>query len=118
MDGIGSPKDHEAFLGIGEAIIILAHRASFLGHLLLAFPFLWLGGLPREALEELAVLVEVFDRVGVVGAQALHVLMEVAQRVLLGLLARVISHGDQRGVGRSAMIFLFFLPLCVEGPSS
>ena len=56
----------------------------------------------------LTVLVEVFDGVGVVGAWALHELVE-----LLGLLARVISHGDQRRVGRSAMIFLvLFAPLC------
>ena len=45
VDGIGSPKDHEAFLGVGEAIIILAHHASFLGRLLLALPFLRLVGL-------------------------------------------------------------------------
>ena len=46
VDSIRSPKDHEAFLKVGEAVTILAHRASFLGLLLLAFPFLWLGGLP------------------------------------------------------------------------
>ena len=61
VDGIVSPKDQEAFLRVMEAIIILARHASFLGHLLLAFPFLWLGGLPQEVLEELVVLVEVFD---------------------------------------------------------
>ena len=33
-----------------------------------------------------------------------------AQRVLLGLLARVISRGDQRGVGRSAVIFSVLFP--------
>ena len=66
----------------------------------------------QKALEELAVLVEVFDRVVVVGARALHELMEVARRVLLGLRAHVISHGDQRRVGRSATIFLvLFAPL-------
>ena len=37
--GVGSPKDHDAFLGVREAIAILAHRASFLGYRLLAFSF-------------------------------------------------------------------------------
>ena len=47
-----------------------------------------------------------------VGARALHELVEVARRVLLGLLARVISCDDQRGVGRSAVIFsVLFSPL-------
>ena len=62
---------------------------------------------------EPTVLVEVFDGVVVVGARALLELVEVARRVLLGLLAHVISHGDQRGVGRSAAIFsILFPPLC------
>ena len=112
VDGVGSPKDHEAFLEVKEAIFILACRATFLGRLLLAFPFLWLGGLPREALEELAVLIEVLDEVGVVGAWALHELVEVVGLALLGLLARTIGYGDQGLVGRSVPI------LCVEGPSS
>ena len=30
----------------------------------------------------------------------------------------MISYGDQHGVVRLAPTFLFFLPLCVEGPSS
>ena len=48
-----------------------------------------------------------------IGAWALHELMEVAQGVLLGLHARVISHGDQRFVGRSAAILsILFSPLC------
>ena len=46
VDGIRSPKDHEAFLRVGEAIIILARRASIFGRLVLAFPFLWLASLP------------------------------------------------------------------------
>ena len=45
VDGIGSPKDHEAFLGVREAIIILAHHASFLGLLLLALSFFRLASL-------------------------------------------------------------------------
>ena len=54
----------------------------------------------------------VFDRVVVVGAWALHELMEVARRVLLGLRARVISRGNQRGVGRSApILYVLFSPL-------
>ena len=90
VDGIGSPKDHEAFLEVGEAIFILARLASFLGCLLLAVPFLWLGGLPQEALEELIVLIEVFDGIGMVGAWTLHELVEVVRLDLLGLLARTI----------------------------
>ena len=63
-------------------------------------------------LEELIVLVEVFYGVVMVGAWALHELVEVAGRALLGLRARMISRGDQRGVGRSAMIlFVLFFPL-------
>ena len=47
-----------------------------------------------------------------VGARALHELMKATRKVLLGLLARMISHGDQRGVGRLATIFLvLFAPL-------
>ena len=94
VDGVGSPKDHEAFLRVVEAIIILARRAFFLGHLLLAFPFLWLVGLPQEALKELVVLVEVLDGVGVVSAWTLHELVEVVGLAQLGLLARSVSHSD------------------------
>ena len=72
----------------------------------------------QKALEELAVLVEVFYKVVVVGARALHELVEVARRVLLGLRARMISRGDQHGVVRSVEILLVLFPLCVEGPSS
>ena len=51
--------------------------------------------------------------VGMVGAWALHELVEVVRQALLGLLARVISCGDQRGVGRLASIlFVLFAPLC------
>ena len=38
-DGIGSPKDHDAFLGVGEVVPILARRASFLGCRLFVVPF-------------------------------------------------------------------------------
>ena len=113
VDSVGSPKGHEAFLEVGEVVFILAHHASFLGHLLLAFPFVWLAGLPQKELEELAVLVEVLDRVGVVGAWTLHELIKVVRLALLGLLARAIGHGDQSGVGQSAPILLvLFAPLC------
>ena len=57
-------------------------------------------------LEEFIVLVEVLDGVGMVGAQALHELVEVVRLTLLGLLARMIGRGDQSGVGRSAPILL------------
>ena len=60
---------------------------------------------------ELVVLVEVFDGVSVVGAWALHELMEVAGRALLGLRARMISRGDQRGVGRLAVILSILFSL-------
>ena len=47
-----------------------------------------------------------------VGAWALHEFIEVVRKALLGLLAHVISHGDQHGVGRSAPILLvLFAPL-------
>jgi len=39
VDGIGSPKDHEAFLGIGKAVPVLVRHASFLGRCLLALSF-------------------------------------------------------------------------------
>ena len=54
-----------------------------------------------------------FDGVGMVGAWALHEPIEVAWKVLLGLLACVIICGDQRGVGRPTTIFsVLFFPLC------
>ena len=63
-------------------------------------------------LEEFIVLIEVLDGVGVVGVQALHELVEVVRRALLGLLAHEISRGDQHEVGRSAPILLvLFEPL-------
>ena len=52
------------------------------------------------------------DGVSVVGAWAIHELVEVVRLALLGLLACAISHGDQRGVGQSAPILLvLFAPL-------
>ena len=112
VDGIGSPKDHEAFLGVKKAVIILAYSASFLGRCLLALSFLRPIGLSQKALEAFAILIEVLDGVGVVGAWALHELVEVVRQALLGLLAHVISCGDQRRVGRSALILLvLFAPL-------
>ena len=63
--------------------------------------------------EELAVLVEVFDGVGVVGARAVHELVEVIRQSLLGLLARAISRGNHRGVVRSVpILFVFLATLC------
>ena len=72
---------------VGKAIIILACRASFLGRCLRALFFLWPAGLSQKALE-FAVLVEVLDGVGMVGAWALRELVEVVGLTLLGLLAR------------------------------
>ena len=48
--------------------------------------------------EKLTVLIEVFDGVGVVGAWAIHEFVEVVRQALLGLLSRVVSCGNQRGV--------------------
>ena len=63
--------------------------------------------------EELVVLIKVFDGVGVVGAWAVHELVEVVRQSLLGLLARAISRGDHRGVVRSApILFVLLAPLC------
>ena len=77
------------------------------------FFLLWPASLPQQAPEELAVLVEMVDGIVVVGARALHELVKVAWRVLLGLSARVIYRGGQRGVGRSAVIlFVLLSPLC------
>ena len=118
VDGIGSLEDHDAFLRVGKAIPILAYRASMLGCCLLALSFFRPIGLSQEALEELVVLVDVLDGVSVVGAWAIHELVIVVRLALLGLLAHVISHGDQCGVGQPAPILLVLLPLYVEGPSS
>ena len=51
-----------------------------------------------------------FYGVVVVGAWALHELVEVAGRALLGLRARMISRGDQRRVGWSAAILSVLFP--------
>ena len=62
--------------------------------------------------EELIVLVEVFDGVGMVGAWTIHELVEVVRQALLGLLAHAISCGDQCGVDRLASIlFVLLAPL-------
>ena len=50
VDSIGSPKNHEAFLRVGEAVFILACHASFLGLLHLAFPFFGLAACRRKRL--------------------------------------------------------------------
>ena len=59
--------------------------------------------------EELAVLIEVFDGVGVVGARAIHEFVEVVRKPLPVLFAHAISRGDQCGVVRSALIFFVLL---------
>ena len=55
-DGVGSPEDHDAFLEVREAVLVLACRAYLLGYCLLALSFFWPTGLSQEALEELTVL--------------------------------------------------------------
>ena len=63
-------------------------------------------------LEELAVLVEVLDRVSMVGVGAIHELVEVVRQALLGLLGRAISYDNQRGVGWSSpILFVLLAPL-------
>ena len=79
LDGIGSAEDHDAFVSVGETVSVLARRASFLGCRLFVVPFFWPTGLSYETFEELAVLVEVFDGVGVVGARAIHEFVEVVR---------------------------------------
>ena len=74
-DGVGSLKDHDAFLRVGEAVPILVYRASFLGCHLFAVSFFQPTGLSQETFEDLVVLVEVFDGVGMVGAWAIHELV-------------------------------------------
>ena len=86
-DGVGSTEDHDAFLRVREAISVLACRASFLGRCLFAVSFFRPTDLSEETFEELAVLVEVFDGVGVVGAWAIHELVEVVRQAWLGLFA-------------------------------
>ena len=95
-----------------RARLDLVGRATFDGaaHVLGAIPP---HGLSQETFEELAVLVEVFDGVGMVGAQTVHEFVEVVRQPLLGLLARAINRGDHRGVVRLASIhFVLFAPLC------
>ena len=79
VDGIGSPEDHEAFLGIRKVVPILARHASFLGRYLLALSFFGSADLSQKALEEFTVLVEVLNGVGMVGAWAPHELVEVVR---------------------------------------
>ena len=64
-------------------------------------------------LEQLVVLVEVFDGIGMVGAQTLHEPIKMVRLALLGLLDSVVGCDDQSWVGRSTLILLILLaPLC------
>ena len=56
----------------------LARYAPFFVCCLFAFFFDWPARLPQQALEELAILVEMVDRIVVVGARAIHELVEVS----------------------------------------
>jgi uncharacterized membrane protein (DUF441 family) len=80
VDGIGPPKDPDAFLRVRKAVPILTHHASFLGCCLLTLAFFRPIGLSQETLEELAVFVEVLDGVSVVGAWAIHELVKVVRQ--------------------------------------
>lgn len=61
------------------------------------------------AFEEFAVLVEVLDRVGIVGAGTLHELLEVIVLARLGLFARSVDRSDQGWVGWALPILLVLL---------
>ena len=74
-DGVGSAKDHDAFIRVEETVSVLARRTSFLDCCLFTVSFFRPAGLSEETFEELVVLVEVFDGVGVVGAWAIHELV-------------------------------------------
>ena len=78
-NGVGSVEDHDAFLRVGEAVSVLARRTSLLGCCFFVVSFFWRAGLSEETFEELAVFVKVFDGVGVVGARAIHELVEVVK---------------------------------------
>ena len=111
-DGVGSTKDNDAFLRVRETISILARRSSFLGCRLFVVAFFRPADLSEETFEELAVLVEVFDGIGMVGAWAIQGFVEVVRQSLLGLLAHAISHGDQCGAVQSVLIlFVLLAPL-------
>ena len=86
VDGIRSLEDHDAFLGVREAVPILSRHASFLGCCLLAFSFFRPASLSQKMLKELTVLVEVLDGISVVGAGAIHELVEVVRQALWGYL--------------------------------
>ena len=68
LDGIEPAEDHDALFRFDEAIFVLAYRASPPGYRLLAVSLLWPTGLSEETFEKLALFIEVFDRVGMVGA--------------------------------------------------
>ena len=87
LDGVGPTEDHDALLRFRETISVLACRASLLGCHLLVVSFFRPADLSQETFEELTFLIEVFDGVGVVGAWAIHELVEVVRQSLLGLLA-------------------------------
>ena len=48
LDGVGSTEDHDAFLKVGEAVSVLARRASFLGCCLFVVSFFQRAGLSEE----------------------------------------------------------------------
>ena len=86
------PKIMRHSSGLGKSSSSLPPMPPFLAASSLPFPSF---GLPQKALEELVVLVDVLDGVGMVGAWTLHELVEVVGLALLGLLSRAIGHGDQ-----------------------
>ena len=117
LDSVGSAKDHDTFISVGEVIYVFAYRTSLLGCCLFAVSLLWSAGLSEKTFEELTLLVEVFDRVGVVGAWTIHEFVEVVRQSLMGLFDRAIGRGDQRGVVRpTSILFHFSCPSTWRGP--
>ena len=112
LQSVGVRSDH--FILQSSGSLPAMPRSSFPASSPFFFP--WPTSLPQQALEELAVLVEMVDGIVVVGARALHELVKVAWRVLLGLSACVIRHGDQRRVGRSTVILSILFPSTWRGP--
>jgi hypothetical protein len=108
-------KDHEVAIRVGEAAPVLGRCSLIFGGLLIAVPDLVLAGLTQHALEKLAVLELVLDRVVVIGARLFQELLEVVGVALS--LARAVRHRDYIGVGMRSVLLLSF-PCPKEGLSS
>jgi hypothetical protein len=90
-------EDHEVAIRLGEAAPILGRCPLIFWRLFVAVPSLALARMNQLALDELAVLELVLDRVTVIGAQLLHELLEVVGVALS--LAGAVGRRDRVGVG-------------------